>query len=200
MKKFVARTAMLLAVAFFILVLLSWLLTAMMTDDVRSLLSPEGIRFFFGSFTDMLLHPLLIWLILLMMAYGCFDGSGLRSAFSHNNSPRPRMALRVSALLLLVMVGIVVLLIALPHSILLSATGKVWPSPFSHALVPIIAFAIVVLSAVYGLLSRRFLSITDICQAMSQGIAQLSPLLLLYILGMQLYGAVCFVFPYITTT
>lgn len=200
MKKFVAHTAMFLAAAFLILVLLSWLLTAMMTDGVRSLLSPEGIRFFFGSFTDMLLHPLLIWLLLLMMAYGSLEGSGLHTAFRHSNSPRLRMALRVSALLLLVMAAAVALLVALPHATLLSATGKVWPSPFSRALVPICAFSIVCLSAVYGLLARRFFSFADICQAMSRGIAKLSPLLLLYILGMQLYGAVCFVFPQIPTT
>lgn len=190
---------MLLAIALIVLVLLSWLLTATMTDGVRSLLSAEGIRFFFGSFTDMLLHPLLIWLLLLMMAYGSFSSSGLCHAFSSNNSMKPLKALRLTALLFLVITGVVLLLVALPHAVLLSATGKVWPSPFSRALVPIIAFATIVLSSVYGLLTRRFLSMVDVCKAMTDGIALLSPLLLLYVLGMQLYGAICFVFPYIIT-
>ncbi|MBQ9357065.1 MAG: AbgT family transporter [Prevotella sp.] len=199
MKKFVARAALLLVVALLILVLLSWLLTATMTDGVRSLLSAEGIRFFFGSFTDMMLHPLLVWLLLLMMAYGSFRGSGLSTAFRRSDSHRPVVALRITALLLFAMAGVIVLLVALPHAVLLSATGRLWPSPFSRALVPVIAFAIVILSAVYGLLTRRFLSLADILQAMTQGIAKLAPLLLLYILGMQLYGAACFVFPYMET-
>ena len=56
--------ALLLVVAELLLVLLSWLLSAMMTEGVRSMLSSEGIRWFFGSFSEVVQTPLLVWLLL----------------------------------------------------------------------------------------------------------------------------------------
>ena len=56
-----------LGVAQILLMLTSWLLTAAMPEDYnRSLLSSEGIRWFFGQFQDHLASPVLVWLVLVL--------------------------------------------------------------------------------------------------------------------------------------
>ena len=56
-----------LLIAEAVLILLSWILSAMRVDGVRSLLSGEGIRWFFGTFTSMVASPWLAWLVLMLM-------------------------------------------------------------------------------------------------------------------------------------
>lgn len=48
---------LLLCLAEVLLVILSWLLSAMRLDEVHSLLSSEGIRWFLGNFSSMLASP-----------------------------------------------------------------------------------------------------------------------------------------------
>ena len=49
-----------------VLVLVSWLQTAAMPETFpRTLLNAEGIRWFFGRFTENLMQPMLVWLLLL---------------------------------------------------------------------------------------------------------------------------------------
>lgn len=193
-KKLLGYLAIALLLALVVLVLVSWLLSATQ-GGARSLLSPEGIRFFFGGFVDMLRKPLLVWLLLLSMAWGCLQTSGLLQFFSKPLAlPRRRQALIFLFVITAVYAGVLLILTLTPQAVLLSATGQLWPSPFSHALIPVIAFGIILLSVVYGLLSRRFLSMADVCQSLTQGIADAAPLLLLYVLTMQLVGALRFVF------
>ena len=208
MKKVVAYIALALVLAFVVLVLLSWLLSATMGEGVHSLLSSEGIRFFFGGFVDMVRQPLLVWLLLLSMAWGCLHQSGLLECLPFvtrrmNDSPgqssysRPIGWRRGGILLVVILVlyaGVILLLTVTPHAVLLSATGRLWPSPFSRALVPVVAFGLILLSTVYGVVSRRFLSLSDVCQSLTFGIASAAPLLMLYVLASQLYAAVSFVF------
>ena len=207
-KKIVGYLAVALLLALVVLVLVSWLLSATKGEGVRSLLSSEGIRFFFGGFTDMLLKPLLVWLLLLSMAWGCLRQSGLPQSLTfisqkkHNDSNQQnyksplgnRKGIFLLLVMLVVYVGVVLLLTISPQAVLLSATGQLWPSPFSHALVPMITFGVLMLSVTYGLLTRRFLSIADVCQSLIQGIISATPLLLLYVLAMQFFGALRFVF------
>ncbi|MCR4957658.1 MAG: AbgT family transporter [Prevotella sp.] len=193
-KRLIGYLAVVLLLALLALVLLSWLLSATQ-GGARSLLSSEGIRFFFGGFVDMLRKPLLVWLLLLSMAWGCLQTSGLLQFFSRPLAlPRRRQALIFLFVITAVYAGVLLILTLTPQAVLLSATGQLWPSPFSHALIPVIAFGIILLSVVYGLLSRRFLSMADVCQSLTQGIADAAPLLLLYVLTMQLVGALRFVF------
>ena len=56
-----------------LLVILSWLLSAMRVEGVRSLLSSEGIRWFFSSFNDLIASPVLVWFLLLLCAFGCLQ-------------------------------------------------------------------------------------------------------------------------------
>lgn len=192
MNKIVSRLSLVLIAAELLLVLLSWLLSAMDTDGVRSLLSSEGLRWTFGQFTAILLKPQLIWLLLLAMAGGCLWRSNM---FWPSRSPfRSVFALRVSLVVLLVMMAGVALLLMLPHSDLLSATGLLWPSPFSRALVPVVACLVIVSSMCYGLLTRSFTSITDVFASLSWGIQQAAPLFVLYVFAVQFYASCRYVF------
>ena len=180
-----------LALLQLLLVFTSWLLSAMMVDGVRSLLSSEGLRWFFGSFATMLASPSLVYLLLLSVAYGALRRSRL---LRKPETYRDRTALRVVLIVFIVYVGVVMLLTAVPHAILLSATGRLLHSPFSRAFIPLVAFGLLLLSCVYGWLSGRFLSIADIAEALCEGIARCAPLFLLYIFAVEFIQSLRFVF------
>lgn len=179
------------AMAELVLVLTSWLLSAMMVGGVRSLLSSEGIRWFFGSFADVLATPCLVWILLLAMSGGCLWRSRLMLG---PQTFRDKTALRTTVAVLLVYIVIVLLLTVVPHAILLSATGRLLSSPFSRAVIPIVAFGILLTAAVYGRMSGRFTSVTDVFDALSAGIARCASLFIVYVMLMQLYESILFVF------
>ena len=52
----VAYIAIVLVCAELLLMLLSWSLVATQTEGVRSLLSSEGLRWFFGQYTEVILR------------------------------------------------------------------------------------------------------------------------------------------------
>ena len=189
--KLLGYVVTLLIVAQLLLVLLSWLLSSMMLEGVRSLLSSEAIRWFMGQFSEILLSPLLIWLLLLAMSVGTLRQSRI---LSRAVNYRERMSQRFALLLLVGYVVVILLLTAVPHAILLSSTGLLFPSPFSRALVPIIAFGIWLVSVVYGFAVKTLGSFADVCQAMQKGIAWWSPLLIIYVFFMQFYESLRFVF------
>ena len=140
----------------------------------------------------MMATPQFVWLVLLAMAAGCLRLSGL---FDRRASFREGRALMLTLLLLLVSMGVIVLLAFIPHAVLLSATGRLWPSPFSAAFIPLLAFLVMVSSAVYGMVSGRFSSLADVYDALLYGLHGGAPLLLLYVLFLQLILSVCYVFP-----
>ena len=179
-----------------LLVILSWLLSAMRVEGVRSLLSSEGIRWFFSSFSDLVASPVLVCLLVLMCALGCLQKSRMTTIFSWKKSInfRDRLALYVALAFLLIYVVIILLLTLMPHAILLSATGHLFPSAFSRSLVPIIAFGISIFSVAFGLMSGVMRNLSDILQALSFGIAKGAPLLVFYLFAVQLVGCLRFVF------
>ena len=174
-----------------LVVLLSWLLSAAGVEEVRSMLSSEGIRWFFGTFTHRLLRPLLVWLLLCSMAAGSLQKSGL---LRRQETYRQRVALRLAVALLAVYVVVIMLLTLLPHAILLSPTGALVPSPFSRSLVPVAAFGVIVTSLFYGYMSGRFLSVHHAIFSLEYGVKKASPLILIYVLALQLADTVRFVF------
>ena len=190
-KEGVGVIASVLLCAEALLIILSWILSTTMTEGVRSLLSSEGIRWFFGSFTGIIASPLLVWLLLALIAIGSLQKSGL-TAWQRNY--RDRLALRVATVSLLIYLGLIALLTFPPHAILLSATGDLFPSAFSRSLVPIIAFGICVFSITYGVVSGRLKSLSSIIHAMSFGIERGAVLFVLYILLIQFYESLRFVF------
>ena len=179
-----------------LLVILSWLLSAMRVEGVRSLLSSEGIRWFFSSFNDLIASPVLVGLLVLMCALGCLQKSRVTTIFGGKKSInfRDRLALYVALAFLLIYVVIIILLTLMPHAILLSATGHLFPSAFSRSLVPIIAFGICIFSVTFGLMSGVMQNLSDILQALSFGIAKGAPLIVFYLFAVQLVGCLRFVF------
>ncbi len=175
-----------------LLMLVSWLLSAAIpTSGVRSLLSSEGLRWFLGHFSDVLGTPLLLCLLLLLMAYGCLKGCGI---LHFKSSYRQNRALIITLSLLFVYVGVIVLLVMMPHAVLLSATGLLWPSPFSAAIVPMLAFGITLLCAVYGYVAGTYCNMSDVYQSLISGIREGAPFLLFYVLLGQLYYSLQYIF------
>ena len=189
-----------------LLFILSWLLSATRMEGVRSLISSEGIRWFFGSWQTLFASPLLVWLILCLIAWGSLRKSGLIRFFtfspfhpftfspSHPFTFRDRLALRVSLVFLVIYLGILALLTLTPHAILLSATGHLFPSAFSRSLVPVIAFGVCLVSITFGLVSGRLRSLADILDALSNGIARGASLIVIYLFAIQLFESIRFVF------
>lgn len=181
-----------LVVAESLLVLVSWVLSATLTGCVRSLLSSEGIRWFLGSFVSMLSRPGLVWLLLLSMACGSLWRSGLLTVCMADY--RQRLAFRVVMVVVVLYLALILTLTAIPHAILLSATGCLFPSAFSRALVPILSFGVVVASLTFGLMSGRFQHLSDALYSLSYGIAESAPLFVLYVLFVQFLNSLAFVF------
>lgn len=191
-----SRAGLYLFLAESLLIITSWLLSATRLEGVRSLLSSEGIRWFVGSFTMIAASPLLVWLVLSLIVLGCFQKSGAVSLFLRQSpvSYRDRIAFRVSFAFLIIYIAILCLLTLMPHAILLSATGSLFPSAFSRSLVPIVAFGVGLFSVAFGLMSGRFRSLSDILEGLSFGIRQGAPLFVVYILFMQFFHSLWFVF------
>ena len=183
---------LLLLIAEVVLILLSWILSAMRVDGVRSMLSGEGVRWFFGNFASMVASPWLAWLLLLLVALGCLQKSGLIR--QPHTSYRDRMALRLTFVFLVLYVGVCFSLTAVPHAVLLSSTGSLFPSPFSRSIIPILSFGIILVSVSFGLVSGRFQTLAEVLDALSFGCRKGAPLFIFYILFIQLYESLRFVF------
>ena len=191
-SKILPYLALALFAAQLLLMLLSWLLSAAFpVDNIRSLLSPEGLRWFLGQFTAHIATPQLVWLLLLSLAYGILRHSGL---LWPGKGYRERRALVITLLLAVVIVGVFLLLTVIPHAVLLSATGSLWPSPFSRSLVPMVAFAVVLLSTCYGMISGRLDNLRDVYDALLDGLRCAAPLFLFYVLVVQIYESLIYVF------
>lgn len=187
-----------LLIAELALILLSWILSAAGVEGVRSLLSGEGVRWFVGDFARMVASPLLAWLLLSMMAVGAFLRSGLTSLWHEDRSRilsyRDRTAFRVSLMLLVAYVAAILLLTVVPHAVLLSASGSLFPSPFSRSIIPIVAFGLTLVSITFGMMSGRMQSLSDVLEVLSYGIRRYAPLLVLYVFCIMLYQSLRFVF------
>ena len=202
--------ALALLIAQVALFLVSWLITAAKPEiAMHSLLSSEGLRWFFGRFVHNLATPVLVWLLLLSVAYGCVVSSGLGhvlkeqvfGGFSQAKKSetlpltyRQRFALRVVLFELCLIIIVMLLLTAVPHAVLLSVTGQLFPSSFSASIVPVVAFSLCIFGITYGVMSGHFHSVPEVLRSLCTGIGRTTPLWLLYILAAELYYAVRFVF------
>ena len=192
-NKYLPHIAFLLFAAQLLLMLVSWLLAAANpASGVRSLLSSEGLRWFLGHFSDVLGTPVLLCLLLLLMAYGSLKNCGI---LQFKSSYRQSRALIITLLLFVVYVGVIVLLVMIPHAVLLSATGSLWPSPFSAAVVPLFAFGMTLLSTVYGYVAGSYRNMSDVYQSLIDGIRCGAPWPLFYVLLGQIYYSLQFILP-----
>ncbi len=196
------RLALLAALAQLVLIVASWLVTsAEPTLPMRSLLSRAGIRWYFGNYVDRIATPWLVYILLLSFAWGCMRGSQLWSAlrdwFSSRRSvltTQEKFALVVSLVFLGLQVLTIALLTLLPHAILLSVTGSLWPSSFSRSVVPIVAFMAATTHALYDVLSGEISSLDQMGRKMAGTGSTVMPLLLCYCLLADLVGCMGYVF------
>ena len=193
MKRILPYIALALALAHLLLILTSWVWSAAMPlSGVRSMLSSEGIRWFLGHFAELMASPVLVWILLGAMAYGAVVRCRGNLQGNNYRSSRARI---ISLGFLAVYVAIVLLLTVSPHAVLLSASGLLWPSPFSASLVPITALGILLAAILYGVVAGTFQTLSEVYESLVFGLRQCAPLLPVYILFMQLFESFRFVLP-----
>ena len=211
MKSKLGWTVLVLVTAQLALILLSWLITAAFPElPIRSLLSSEGVRWFFGSFTANQLTPLLAWFITAAMAVGACVRSRLWAAFCTKMSGllhrrdstdgrqglhyRERIGLRLALAEFMVYVVIMLLLTVVPHAILLSVTGELFPSAFSSNLIPSLSFVLIVMSLSYGVASGTVDSVARMHRVLVGGLEAGARIVPAYVIGVQLYMSLLYVF------
>ena len=183
-------TTVLLLVLQVLLILVSWLVAAAAPQlMVHSLLSAEGVRWFVGHLSANLQTSLLVWGLLLSVSGGVF----LRAWRIHRQSPS-RPAVRVVVVELLVFLAVLLLLSSVPHALLLSVTGNLFPSSFSDGLLGMICFAITVCSLSYCAVSRNISTLADAYAALCSGVRYAALFLPVYIVAAQLFFSVLYVF------
>lgn len=193
MKRSLPYIALTLAVGELLLVLGSWILSAALPmSGIRSMLSGEGIRFFLGHFADLLATPLLVWLLLLAMAYGVVLRSGVISGARSFRSSRARL---IALLFAAAYLAVVLSMALVPHAVLLSASGTLWPSPFSASLVPLTAFGLAMVAAVYGIVAGTITSLADIYESFVDGLRRAAALLPVCLLLVLICESLYFIIP-----
>lgn len=189
-----AKTAIGLIIAEVIVIIVSWIIAAAMPEiHVRSILSNEGIRWLFGSFTSNLMTPLLVWLLFICMAWGALRTSGLLS-IKRPMSYRQRFALRIALIEIISVLIIMLLLTALPHAVLLSATGSLYPSSFSHSLIPVVCITVMMAAVSYALFAGTYRKLSDAVGSLVVGFNGSGSVWLIYILLIELFESIKFVF------
>ena len=192
-KRVMSILVLSLAIVQAALILVSWLVAAAMPEmPVRSLLSSEGIRWLFASFTQNLLTPYLIWILMGSMAYGAVLRSGI-TAVRSPLSYRQRFALRLVLIEMVVAVFVMLLLTAVPHAVLLSATGQLFPSSFSDSIVIVLCVVVMIAAVTYGLLTGILKELTSVVDSLVYGIGRAGALWLIYVLGVEFIASCRFV-------
>ena len=177
-------------------VILSWMIKTIYPDfNGRSLLSGEGVRWFLGNFTNNVASNILVWIILIGLSWGAIHASHILQVFkrSHTLSYRERLGFRVVLIEIMIWFIVIVLLSFIPHAAMLSITGQLFPSSFSKSIVPLIAFIALFSFITYGLIIGRLRKGNLIIEALSNGIKQIAPYIIIYIILVQLIYSIKFV-------
>lgn len=203
MRKLFPTIAIILVIIQVFLVLFSWIVAAVVPSlPLKSLLSGEGIRWFMGSFANNISNQFLVWMLLWAMSYGSFVKSGLGNAIIKLGKGvgltyRQRHAVYSSIAVFVLSCICIILLAFVPHAILVGVSGNLFPSPFSAAIVPILAFVLMVMSLLYGMLCGTFAGIGDAFNSLCSGIIMSAPLFPIYILAIQLFHSTLFIFAFV---
>lgn len=203
MRKLFPTIAIILVIIQVFLVLFSWIVAAVVPSlPLKSLLSGEGIRWFMGSFANNISNQFLVWMLLWAMSYGSFVKSGLGNAIIKLGKGvgltyRQRHAVYSSIAVFVLSCICIILLAFVPHAILVGVSGNLFPSPFSAAIVPILAFVLMVMSLLYGMLCGTFAGIGDAFNSLCSGIIMSAPLFPIYILAIQLFYSTLFIFAFV---
>ena len=169
-----------------LLIFVSWLITAVAPEShIHSLLSQEGLRWLFGSFVDNITQPPLVWMILLAMTVGTWRSSVPR----HTRIIIPPLVWVELAVILAVMI----LLTVVPHAILRSVTGSLFPSSFSHSIFPVVCITTIICAITIGFANNRLHTLADIYDALIFGLCDTAYLVPIYIVVSELYFSFRFV-------
>ena len=180
--------------------LLSWIIsTTNPALPVRSLLGGEGIRWFFGHFMTIIGSYGSAWIILIMIACGAVVESyilpTIRSWMAKAPlSYRQKYALRCSFVALLFFIAVLVGLTCTKEAVLESASGNLFPSSFSKAIVPILAFILTSIAVLFGTLSAQFRNIGDVFHALYVGPQRTAPLFVIYLFACQFLASLSYAF------
>ena len=177
-------------------VILSWMIKTIYPEfNGRSLLSGEGVRWFLGNFTNNVASNILVWIILIGLSWGAIRASNILQVFkrSHTLSYRERLGFRVVLIEIMIWFTVIALLSFIPHAAMLSITGQLFPSSFSKSIVPLIAFIALFSSITYGLIIGKLRKGNLIIEALSNGIKQIAPYIIIYIILVQLIYSIKFV-------
>ena len=192
-----ARLALALGVLQLVAVLGSWIFKAVNPElPIRSLLSAEGIRWMVGSIGDNLAGRGLVWLLLGSMAYGSVRFCGILDVPRKWKSMSfwDHFGLMVALAELVVIVVLVLLLTILPHAVLLGVSGNLFPSSCSKSLFSMVGLLVCLICVSFGVVSSRLRSLEEVCDCLVGGIADTLPLWLIYVLGIELYASLQFIF------
>ena len=196
-RRLTARLALALGVLQLVAVLGSWIFKAVNPElPIRSLLSAEGIRWMVGSIGDNLAGRGLVWLLLGSMAYGSVRFCGILDVPRKWKSMSfwDHFGLMVALAELVVIVVLVLLLTILPHAVLLGVSGNLFPSSFSKSLFSMVCLLVCLICVSFGVVSSRLRSLEEVCDCLVGGIADTLPLWLIYVLGIELYASLQFIF------
>lgn len=199
MKRTCAIFAFILIVLQTILIFGSWIVSAAIPDSqIRPLIGAGGLRWFFSSFTEDMASPILVYIILITLTVNVFINSGMCELFSlkRKMNMQKKFALNVVLVELCTFIVLIVLLTAIPHAVLLSVTGELFPSSFSKGLIPMLCFIVTILSTSYGLVSGSLRGVYDIWNSITTGINFLPAVCFVYILLFQFVSSLSYVLGY----
>ena len=202
LKRWLPWLAVSLAAGQVALILVSWLIAAAMPQSgVHSLLSSEGVRWFFSQFVHAVGCPPVVWLILLSMGWGALNVGGLREMLaslmqkdSHRMTYRERFALVMVITEALLVLVVMLLLTCTPHAVLLNVTGGLSSGAFPDSVIPVFSFLMVLTGLTYGALCGRLSSLQEACEALASGIRSTASWWLIAVLGAEFYASLVFVF------
>lgn len=183
-----------------LVVLGSWSLSALAPEvGARSLLSGEGVRWMVRHLQLAPLRPPLVWLLLLGMACGLVKVACPCRLSSLGPNEKKCIIAGGAALAAYAAIILALCLVEVPHgepaqAVLLSSSGELFPSPFSDGLVPLACTGLGLFGVVYGLVSGRYKSVSDVFQAIVRGLRWMAPLIVLYIIVMHCYSLITYVF------
>ena len=199
MKRACVIFAFILIVLQTILIFGSWIVSAAIPDSqFRPLIGAGGLRWFFSSFTEDMASPILVYIILITLTVNVFINSGMCELFSlkRKMNMQKKLALNVVLVELCTFIVLIVLLTAMPHAVLLSVTGELFPSSFSKGLIPMLCFIVTILSISYGLVSGCIKGVYDIWDSMTTGVNFLPAVCFVYILLLQFVSSLSYVIGY----
>lgn len=188
-NKFLSYLILLLIVVSVMLPVFSWILSAL-GFGCKSLLSEEGWRWFFNNAPIAIANKWSVLCISSIVGLGCVIRCGILDM---------KMKKDVNALYLLSFV--IVLLVAIllfsalhPHSPLLSVTGELRNSSFTHGLPTISILCIIFLSLLYAIQTQRLKSVEDFSDMITYGLRRFSPVIVIMILLSFITHCIAYIF------